>query len=77
MFTDIEEIYIPLINEGTDVWRPAKGRRIKDLIFEVLCPDDYDSMNEDWQFKPGNIVKCKKVNMENKEILVAIELHES
>src|SRR4051794_6739869 len=37
-----ELIYIPLLNEGTDVIRPARGVRIGEGVFEVLRCSDYN-----------------------------------
>ena len=70
-----ETIYIPLLDEGTDVFRPAKGRKIEDMVYEVIEPDDYDSDDEKWKFPPGSIVKCQReVRGEKVAIIVAIKL---
>jgi hypothetical protein len=53
-----QTIYIKLLNEGTDVWRPTIGKRIEGNIFEVLTTEDYDPDDEEWEFTPGSTVKC-------------------
>lgn len=72
-----ETIYIPLLNEGTAVWRPAIGEHIRDSLYRVLATKGYDPEVEDWKFLPGSIVRCEKqVLMEGStphETLVAVE----
>jgi len=55
-----EIIYIPLLNEGTPVYRPAYGLQVGEQTYVVLLPSDYDPEDEEWEFPPGNIVLCKK-----------------
>jgi len=52
------EIYVPLLNEGTDVLRPTQGRVIGPDEVQVLPTPDYDPGIEEWSFPPGNRVKC-------------------
>jgi hypothetical protein len=72
-------IYIRLLNEGTDVWRPTLGEKIEDNVYKILPKDDYDPELEEWEFIPGTIVKCelqKKFDRgEPEEVLVAVEKH--
>ncbi|MEW6619278.1 MAG: hypothetical protein AB1422_08075 [bacterium] len=72
-----EEIYIPLLNEGVDVFRPTLGIEIEKNIFKVLPIEKYDPEDERWKFLPGSIVRCKKEIREGKEILIATELQNS
>ena len=48
-----ETIYIPLLNEGTTVWRPVAAEPLPDGTFRIVAemPDD-----EEWAFKPGEVV---------------------
>jgi elongation factor G len=65
-------IYMPLIDEAVQVWRPVSARRIATDIFEVV-----DSVPEDevWQFQPGAIVQVKpKRFASGGEGLVAVRL---
>jgi hypothetical protein len=52
-----ETIHIPLLNEGTRVWRPVMAERSLDGTFRILgeMPDD-----EEWAFKPGDNVVVKQ-----------------
>jgi hypothetical protein len=53
---DLVTIYMPLLNEGTDVWRPATARRQKDGSYLVVGPVPED---EEWMFLPGSRVRCE------------------
>ena len=51
-------IYIYLLDEGTDVWRPVSAEQIGDKIYRITGspPDD----TETWQFFTGDIVRCRE-----------------
>ncbi len=48
-------IYMPLLNEGTDVWRPVEATQLAADRYRVegRVPDD-----EEWAFAPGALVLC-------------------
>lgn len=51
-----EKIYVALIDEGLDVWRPVDA--------EYISPDTYKILEkmpegEVWEYQPGDIVYCK------------------
>jgi hypothetical protein len=55
--TSTVEIYVYLLDEGVDCWRPILAhRQLEDtyLIVHQKIPED-----EEWEFKPGQIVRCK------------------
>jgi hypothetical protein len=51
--TDIATIYMPLLNEGTAVWRPVTAERINGEAYRVRGPMPDD---EEWAFAPGSVV---------------------
>ncbi|MEI6221433.1 MAG: hypothetical protein WCP97_01580 [bacterium] len=59
MNTKTKTIFIRLLNEGTEVWRPVEGLSIRDNIYQLLPTDDYDPQIEEWEFKPGTYVYCE------------------
>ena len=63
-------IHIPLLNEGTDVWRPASAEHIQDDVFRIVgeAPPD-----EKWQFTPGEVVRCRQQQLSGGSCLVAYE----
>lgn len=49
-------IYVKLVNEVVDVWRPVQAIQINEnrykLVEEQSVPED-----EDWEFAPGEVVE--------------------
>jgi hypothetical protein len=50
------EIYMPLVGEGTDCWRPVRALRISEDIFEVI---EHVPSDESWKFAPSSRVRCR------------------
>ena len=50
-------IYMPLLEEGTDVWRPVEATHLAADLYRVegAMPAD-----EAWAFMPGAIVRCER-----------------
>jgi hypothetical protein len=66
-------IDIPLLDEGTAVWRPTEGEAVSGQFFRVLPTAGYDPGDEHWAFPPGTLVRCVAEFREGKEVLVAVE----
>lgn len=64
-------IYVRLLNEGTDVMRPTFGRELRADVYEVLPTLNYDSKDEEWEFTPGSVVRCREEAREGEKLLVA------
>src|SRR5215469_16163556 len=57
--TDTEVvIYVRLLDEGTDVWRPVRATALPDGTFLLLEPNGYDPDAEKWEFPPLTKVRC-------------------
>ena len=71
----MDEIFIYLKNEGTDVWRPVKSQKLSDNLYLILENKDiFDPDNEEWEFIPGQKVLCKEKRFQDgKTGLVAVE----
>lgn len=70
-------IYVRLLNEGTDVWRPARATPMAEGSFVVAKPDDYDTEEESWEFPPHARVRCARRRFaDGEEALVAISMAE-
>jgi hypothetical protein len=66
-----ETIFMPLRNEGTDVWRPVKAERLSDGLFRVIGPAPDD---EEWAFAPGSTVKVQRQVLSSGEALIAVSI---
>ena len=55
---DTVQIYVALLDEGVDVWRPIDAILVRDDVYQLS-----DSLSipegEHWQFAPGTLVRCK------------------
>ena len=70
---NITEIYVYLLDEGTDTWRPVKAEKLSDNTFQIVSQNS-DPEDEKWQFSTGDIVKCEERILSNSQkCLVAIE----
>jgi hypothetical protein len=68
-----EEIYVYLLDEGTDVWRPVQAEKLNNKLYRIVS-NNPDPENEKWQYSTGEIVKCEERLFSNsKKCLVAIE----
>jgi hypothetical protein len=68
----ITTIYVYLLNEGVDVWRPVQARHIGTDRYQIVSVNN--SLDDElWQFNSGDIVRCKPRTMFDGESLVAYE----
>ena len=51
-------VYVRLLDEGTDVWRPVRATALPDGNFRLLEPNGYDPKAERWEFPPLTKVRC-------------------
>jgi hypothetical protein len=65
-------IYIRLLDEGTEVFRPTQAEILERQVFMVLSTSDYDPENEHWEFPPGSFVRGVIRKLEDEEVLVAV-----
>jgi len=65
----METIYVALLDEGVDVWRPVEAQREGDLYRIVgVVPE-----TEKWVFSPGSLVRCEQRELSEGPALVAVE----
>jgi hypothetical protein len=66
-------VYVRLLDEGTDVWRPVGARALPNGIFLLAEPDGYDRQAETWEFAPHAKVRCApKRFADGEERMVAV-----
>jgi hypothetical protein len=63
-------VHIPLLDEGTGVWRPASAEHIQDDVFRIMGEAPKD---EKWQFAAGEVVRCPQQQLSGGICLVAYE----
>ena len=73
MSSERETIYVALMDEGIDVWRPVAARKIAPDTFLIL-DQDYDREVETWQFEPGTVVRCRRKRRNGRQIIVATDI---
>lgn len=49
-------VFVRLINEGVDDFRPVDARRLSDHVFEII--DEWQAVDEVWEFTCGDRVLC-------------------
>ncbi len=70
----IEEIYVGLLDEGVDVWRPVPAWKVQENVYIILRPDWYDPDDEHWEFPPGSTVVCEPKTITDGPILAAVRV---
>ena len=73
MCTEKETIYVRLLDEGTEVFRPTEAEKLDEFNYRVLAPADYDPADEHWEYPPGSIVKCRLQTRDGELIKIAAE----
>ena len=67
-------VYVQLLNEGTIVYRPAPAVFLESNIVKLVLHDEYDPDDEEWEFKPGSVVRVENRTLSGGPVLVAVEL---
>lgn len=68
----LAEIYIYLLDEGTDAWRPVQAVHVSGDVYRILSRNP-DPEQERREFDSGESVRCKECNMDDDPYLVAYE----
>ena len=73
MSSHTETIYVALLNEGVEVWRPVLAYRRANDLFQIASKND-DPEDEEWEFSSGSLVRCETKQLSGGPCLVAVEL---
>lgn len=68
----LSHIYVALLDEGTDVWRPVEAENLGSGRYRIL-DQPYDPANEMWQFVPGDLVRCEVIHLSEGPVLAATQ----
>jgi hypothetical protein len=64
-------IYVNLMNETVPRARLTQASTLGNGLFELLATKEYDPAVEDWEFRPGSIVRGKEERRDGKAYLLA------
>lgn len=64
------DIYVNLLGEGMNMLRSVKAESLGRDYYHII---DTMPANEQWQFTPGQIVRCQKKNLSSGKALVAVD----
>ena len=66
-------IYVALLDEATDVWRPVDAEHLGDDLYRIESANA-DPEDEHWEFQQGEVVRCRPtVLSDGAQSLVAFE----
>lgn len=69
----MDTIYIRLLNEDIDVWRPVAASKLRENEYLILpLPDQTLAKEECWEFIPGDEVQVHQKISDGIQILVAV-----
>lgn len=67
-------VFVRLLDEGVDVWRPASATALGEDRYRLIAPVAYDPETETWEFLPDAVVECETRALSGRPALVAIRL---
>lgn len=70
-----DQIYVRLVDELVDVWRPVSAERLHGSTVYRVLDQAYDRDIETWEFGPGDLVECEERPGSDGAILVAVAPH--
>ena len=65
------QIYVKLVGEGEPGTRPTQAFALGNGLFELLAVDGYDPAVENWEFRPGSIVRGVEARRDGGTCLLA------
>lgn len=67
----LRTIYVALLDEGVDVWRPVEAEELHDSVFRIIS-ENPNPEDEHWEFSPQSIVRCEWRDLSEGPSLVAV-----
>lgn len=72
----LTEIYVELLDEGVEVFRPVQAAPLGNQLFRIASRKD--DPGETWKFQTGAVVRCRpNLFADGTSALLAVELVES
>ena len=69
--SNAHQIYVYLLDEGTDSWRPVDAEHMEGLVYRIIS-NAPDPELENWEFTTGDVVVCERRTLSGGECLVAV-----
>ncbi len=71
----IETVYVKLLNEDIEVWRPViSEKNTSNLTYKLLSYQGGDYINDEMlEFELGSVVICEEKELEGKKEKIAIK----
>lgn len=66
-------IYVRLLNEGTEVFRPTQASELGDGLYKLHASSDYDTEDEEWELLPGELVRVELYHGQTGDIALAVK----
>ena len=63
-------IYVKLLDEGTDVWRPVDAEEVSEQIYRLVGTHD----DEKWEFETGSSIRVEEHQFQTGSGLVAVAI---
>lgn len=70
--TEPARVYVRLLGEGTVAFRPSPAEFLGPQEARLIAPPGYDPDDEDWEFKPGSVVRVELRQLEGADEFVAV-----
>src|SRR5260370_20149223 len=70
--SQIVEIHIRLLDEGTKCSRPTQALDLGHGLLKVLPTSNYDPKDEVWEFPPDSIVRTEVRRSDGREFILAV-----
>jgi len=71
----MDEIYVRLLEEGTEVYRAVPTTQIEPSVYLIAPRAPYNTVDETWEFPPGSRVVVIKKVLSGETKLVAVRLN--
>jgi len=71
-FASLTQVFVPLVDEGTTVWRPIWASHVEKDIYRIESKNA-DLLDESWKFVAGQSVRCAPKKFGDSCGLVAVE----
>ncbi len=67
-------VYVKLMDEGIDVWRPVESSLVAEPNIFRLANTDSSTEGGTWEFRPGSLVEVEMKTINDEELPVAVRL---